>query len=450
MAAKGRRGLPTLSEQGNPRNDNPIRHEIHFPAPDNASRFEILRHHITTRNLFALLLDKPIVGLTYYQALTDLHDRLTLYMPREVNCAQLEIGYLITHKLHNVSNDPAAAAGLLAWSENVEIRWQDGWREAFVHCVGMYTDLRSLPEARDVGHMSWTMLERSHLELQGRVEACESRISAFSFDDIWLTSASHTSLPRRSFDHLRHFLRQYYEKAYKSWPPKAAHESNDRWLTRELVQRLQSDFGSLYDYLVDRDRCWDKSAEPKLREMMDAQSSDEDISLTTRFLFYDKKYKYPHIPHPYPKLPASTSDLLEGKQSKQSIFTSKAKTTEKRVLHAYAEASNSLLVGKDTATNDLVEAFVRFEKNDLISEVNPREARKGRWIMLYGILQVLATLSVDTPYLWFKDTAYFINPRFGGNPPWRMEAEMVLEEANPTQSHCWTVSKTWKPEVRTT
>ena len=278
MAAKGRRELPTLSEQGNTWNDNPIRHEIHFPAPDNASHSEIIRHHTTTRNLLALLLDKPLVGLTYYQALLDLHDRLNLYMPQEVNCAQLEIGYLITNKLHNVTNDPAAAAGLLAWSESVEIRWQDGWREAFVHCVGMYTDLRGLPEARDISNVSWKMLERSHLKLQGRIEVCESRLSSFNFDDIWLNPASHANLPRQSFDHLRCFLRQYYERVYKSWPPKATYGGNDRWLTRELVQRLQSDFGSLYDYFVDRDWCWDKSAEPKLREIMDAQNFDEDIA----------------------------------------------------------------------------------------------------------------------------------------------------------------------------
>ena len=74
---------------------------------------------------------------------------------------------------------------------------------------------------------------------------------------------------------------------------------------------------------------------------------------------------------------------------------------EKRVLLAYAEASNSHLVGKDTATNDLVEAFIRFEKSDLTLEVNPREARKGRWVLLYGILQALATMSVGryTTYL---------------------------------------------------
>ena len=438
--------MPTLSENCAPIEDSPIRHEIHFPAPDGASRIEVLRHHITTRNLFAFLLGKPLVGLTYYQALTDLHEHLMLYMPQEVDCARLIIRYLVNNHLHNVSNDPAAAAGLLAWSENVEVRWQEGWREAFVHCVGMSRDFQSLPELRDIGPASRTLLERSQLDLQSRIKACESRLSAFSFDDIWLTSASQSTLSRQSFDHLRLFLRKYFERAYKGWPPGAAYRSSNHWLTRELVQDLQHGFGCLYDYYVDRNRRWDKATELKIREKIDTKRPDEDMSLTKLFLYFDKKHKYPHIPYPYPHLPAFSADLFGGKAAKQSIFSTKAKTMEKRVLHAYAEASNSCVLAAEITSNGLVEAFIRFEKTDLVADANPREARQGRWILLYGILQVLATISVDTPGLWFKDTPYFLNAQFKGNPSWRLEADKVFEEANPTLSHCWTIPKTWYPK----
>lgn len=445
LITRGRRELPTLFENGIPISETPIRHEIHFPAPDNASRVEILRHHITTRNLFAFLLDKPLIGLTYYQSLSDLHERLILYMPEDVDCAGLAIRYLINNKLHNVSNDPAAAAGLLAWIEGNNVRWEAGWREAFVHCIGMYHDLRQLPEVRDISHTSRALLERSYLELQARIEACQSRLATFNFDDIWLSSASSSTLSRRSFDRLRYFLRQYHERVYKGWPPGAARGSSDHWLTRDIVRRLQRDFGSLYDYYVDRCRCWNKAAELEARERnYNAEDSDENCPLTKLFLRFDNRHKYPHIPYPYPLLPASATDLFEGKPLKQSMFSTKAKTLEKRTLHACAEASNSLLVGPETATNGLVEAFLRFEKTDLISEANPREVRQGRWVLLYGILQVLATMSVDTPGLWFKDVPYFLNPRLK-TPPWLVEADKVLEEANPTLSHCWTVSKTWKP-----
>ncbi|KAL8846392.1 MAG: hypothetical protein Q9221_008505 [Calogaya cf. arnoldii] len=434
LVATGRQKLPTLSETGHCSNDNPIRHEIHFPAPEEASRIEILRHHITTRNLFAFRLDRPLVGLTYYQALTDLNERLLLYMSQEIDCTRIIIRYMMSGNLHNVANDPGAAAGLLAWTENSGVQWVEGWREAFVHCVGMYDNLRGLPDIRDISHASRTLLERSHVELQARIEACEARLSAFDFDDIWLASAWSSTLPRCAFDRLRQFLRQYYEKTYRGWPP-GVRGSNDRWLTRKLVQRLQIDFGSLYEYYVDRYRGWNAK-----------YLHEEDKSLTDALSSYDKMFRCPHIPYPYPLLPASATELTLGKPMKQSLFTTKAKTMEKRTLHACLEASNSLHVGPETTSNGLVEAVLRFEKSDLVPEGNPREVRQGRRVLLYGILQVLATISVDTPGLWINDVPYFLNPRLEGSPSWTTKGGQALERANPTLSYCWTAPMSWKLE----
>ncbi|KAL8713847.1 MAG: hypothetical protein Q9220_001992 [cf. Caloplaca sp. 1 TL-2023] len=450
LMARGRQALPSLPEHGDKGTNSPIRHEIHFPAPDNATRTEMLRHHITTRNLFAFLLDKPLIGLTYYQALTDLHERIILYMPQETDCTQLTVRYLISNQLQNVSNDPAAAAGLLAWIKNTQVRWLEGWREAFVHCVGMYKELRGLPEHRDLGHGTRTLLERSHLELQVRIEACESRLSSFNFDNVWFTPNLLSPLACRSYDRFRQFLQQYYERIHKDWPPAADHGGSDNWLTRELVQRLQKDFGSLYDYYVDRSRHWDEVAGFAAHETNRESDPDQEYTLTQSLLNFDKKNKSAHLPLPYPLLPASATELFEQKPRKQSIFSSKSKTMEKRILHSCAEASNSLLIPADTASNGLVEAFLRFEKSDLVSEANPREVRQGRWVLLYGILQVLATVSVDTPGLWFKDVSYFLNPRLGSRVTGQAEADKGLEEANVMLSHCWTIPKTWKSEALAT
>ncbi|KAL8791990.1 MAG: hypothetical protein Q9195_005408 [Heterodermia aff. obscurata] len=436
LATRGCRQIPVLSGDCMPAGENAIRHEIHFPAPENASRSDIIRHHITTRNFFALLLSKSLVGLTYYQALTDLHERLNLYLPRDVNCSQMIIRHLVKNDLHNVSNDPVAAVGLLAWSENPEVRWEEGWREAFVHCVGMYNEIQGLPETRDIGVASRALLKRSHLELKARIEDCETRLLAFNFDDIWLTSVSPLALARRSFDRFRHFVRQYYERAYKGWPPRERDINDKNWLTRKLIQRLRSDFGCLYEYYVDRTRSWDKAAE----KSFDEKGSGEDFSLTKLFLFFDKKHKYPHMPYPYPLLPASEASLIEGKQPKSGLFSTKAKAMKKMIINASVKASNCGNLSAEIITNNFLEAFIRFERSDLISEMNPREIRKGHWILLYGILQVLSTLSVDTPHLWFKDVPYFVNPCFKDNPPWRYDTEKLSEEASQKLGCCWTVS----------
>ena len=427
----------------------PVRYQIHFPAPDGASRQDLLRYHLTTRNFFALLLSRPLVGLTFYQALIDLHQRLQLYLPGDPNCALIIIKCLMENNLHNVCNDPAAAAGLLAWSEDEEICWQEGWREGFVHCSGMYTQLRTMPEFRDVSHTSRALLERAHLERQVRIQEAEDRLSTFEFGDIWPENTQHLRTVRSSFDHMRRFLRDFYQKAYRTWPPKGPRENDDIWLTRTIVTRLQTDFDCLYDYFVDRDIVWTSLVLPNERGLglvcsksnPGAGASDDNF-LAGCFKRFDQKHKNTSIPHPYPLFPASLSSESAVKQQKPSLFSSKSRTMEKRIALVYAEATNipKLKKASDFGANGLLEAFIKFEQCDHPTEAEPRAARKARWMMLYGILQVLSKISVDTPDLYFAgDVAYFLNPKLKGTPPWSYGSTQgqVYEEAHSKLAHCW-------------
>lgn len=110
--------------------------------PAKGSKIDILRYHVTTRNVFAFLLHKSLVGFTFYQILVDLNERLEEILPPPVNCAAALQSYLVAIGLVNVSNEPRAAAGLLAWSEDV--RWNEGWREAYVPFVP-FSYLRANP-----------------------------------------------------------------------------------------------------------------------------------------------------------------------------------------------------------------------------------------------------------------------------------------------------------------
>lgn len=103
-------------------------YKIFMPPPAKNGKVDVLRHHITTRNFFAFLRRQPLVGFTFYQALVDLHERLEEYLPPTMDYAGAIKAYLVTIGLVNVCNEPRAAAGLLAWSEDV--RWNEGWREA--------------------------------------------------------------------------------------------------------------------------------------------------------------------------------------------------------------------------------------------------------------------------------------------------------------------------------
>ena len=73
------------------------------------------------------------------------------------------------------------------------------------------------------------------------------------------------------------------------------------------------------------------------------------------------------------------------------------------------------------------------------------EARLGRWVLLYGILQVLSTISVDTAGLKHKDKVrYYIGPPLEGCPPWRSpDAAPLMIEACQQRSYCWLAPQTW-------
>ncbi|KAH0536486.1 hypothetical protein FGG08_006639 [Glutinoglossum americanum] len=457
---KTKHPTPPLSETTSNEREYPILHEIYFPAPLNQSRTDTLRHHLTTRNFFSLLMHKSLVGLNFCQALLDLYERLEMYMPPDSDNAGLMIDYITAKSFDDVRNDPSSAIGLLIWSEGEGVRWQEGWREAFVNCAGMYNRLHTVHEYRQITPITRALLDRANLELQVRVQQAEARLANFDLTDMWPMASATPPPSRAAFDRFRKFLVKFYETVYWAWPPQGAGDRPDNsWLTRDLTVRLQRDFGALYDFLVDRDLVWDESEERSSRKWNivskrlnpNFRADSEDLPITDVFVAFDNRHRYPHIPHPFPLVPDSqpvthTKPQLFFGSSKKSK-TSEDRAKERLAALAYSEATNIYLLGSEFVSNDLVEAFTRFEKSDRPNETNPYDARKGRWILLYGILQVLATVSVDTPSLRWKDEVpYFLNPRLRGTPPWRTHSDPPVSEAAHNLSYCWTVPESWSPQ----
>ena len=454
-----------------------VLYELFFPAPLDASTVEILRHHLTTRNVFALLFGKSLVGLNLYQSLLDLHERLQMYMPADSDNASLIIDHIVSNGVDDVRNDPASAAGLLAWSEGATVRWTEGWREAFVHCTGTYSRLKHAPEFRDVSHFSRILLERANLEVQVRVQQVADKLADFDLIDMWPMQSVLSPTARDAFDRFRRFLTRHYEAVFWSWPPVPRFGTAELWLTRDVIRRLQIDLGALYDYLVDRDMAWDDSSampssssssspSPTPTPMPTPTQKDrrqrrivskglkpnyrpdgDGVPMTDILVAFDNRHGFPHIPYPYPLLPPSLPMQVPLKPARfgRKPRVNESRFTERRIALEYSEATNVFRLGPAFGANSLVESFSNFERSDLPGEVDPAQARKGRWILVYGVLQLLATVSVDTPGLRHKDKVqYHVNPRLRGTPPWRDKRDPPPEEASHEHSHCWTVPRTWK------
>ncbi|KAI0390843.1 hypothetical protein F5Y17DRAFT_468646 [Xylariaceae sp. FL0594] len=446
--------------------DGQISYEMYFATPSNLTKVEAHRHAITTRNVFALLYHASLVGLSLFQALADLLNRLDTYMEPDSDNVGMILNYLSARGIDDARNDPETAVSMLAWSETPEVRWEEGWREAFLHCAGMYSRLESCADFKHLTPITRALLERACLETQLRVQAAEERLAAFAFADIWpATGPASNSTAKAAADRLQQFFISYYARTFGAWPPTErgarTSEGEDMWLTRSVAQLLQKDFGSLYDYLVNRDIVWDESETRSSRKWMMVSESgsksfnadSEDLPLTDMLIEFDNRMRFPHIPHPYPLVPDSISPVSgtsgnsrdKSKKDKNAKPTPEDRTLDRRKQLAYTEATNIYILGSEFMQSDLIESFTKFEKADQIGAVDPFCARRGRWVLIYGILQILASVSVDSPNVRYKDgVSYHLSPRLKGTrtPPWK-GATTEAHEACHELSYCWITPRSW-------
>ncbi|KAF5022550.1 hypothetical protein F66182_5383 [Fusarium sp. NRRL 66182] len=430
-----------------------VLYEIHLPPPQNIKSLDQLRHQITTRNFFAVLCDASLVGLSLHEALSDLHVRLDSYMPpNNDNVSQL-VHYIFNRGLQDVRDSPSTAASLLAWADGPDVRWEAGWRECFTHCAGMYDGAQKYNDFQHITPVTRRLLQKASLEMQGRVQAAQMRLAGFNYQDVWML-ARESSPQREAADMLREMLLEHFEDIYGSWPPSPLVQSSSRsgwstgatesdtWLTRTLVMRLQKDFGALYDHLVDRDIVWDTTeAQPGRKLTMVSKTRNKafdadaaGVQMAEMLLAFDSKYGFPPIPHPYPLLPGLGKDKM--KETPSSL---------KRTLHrAHARTIDVDRLGNEFATNKLVEAFERFDK---AQEMDQAMARQSHWVLLYGIMQSLASLSVDDERVQYSDQVeYHLSPRLERTraPPWKREMGGCMGTGAHERSYCWAAEAKWE------
>jgi len=113
--------------------------ELYIPASMDASREETFDWHLTTRNLFAWMSDKPLVGSSLGQAFIDLLERMQLVRPSHIDHVEDCLAYADYMGYLDFAHSPDYALAMLRFADHFHLR--ELWIDAFVHCVGMNDSL---------------------------------------------------------------------------------------------------------------------------------------------------------------------------------------------------------------------------------------------------------------------------------------------------------------------
>ncbi|KZF24987.1 hypothetical protein L228DRAFT_59765 [Xylona heveae TC161] len=389
--------------------------ELHIPAPADASREESFLFHLGTRNFFAWLFGKPLVGSHLGTALVDLLDRMNMYRSETEDNMKDLTQYLDEEGYTDFRECPDHALSLLYFAEHYQLK--NLWTDAFVHCVGMSQRLWLSEEFEPISRVSKALINRSHLEMDVRMERAGRSLSSFLEDELSGTYLGLNSAALSHLERFRSFLHSFYVNRYGYWPPTKT-GSKGSSLSKSTYRSMYFEFRNLYAYLVDGNSGPSKPSSLK-------PFSGSGINLEHCVAVFSKKLKYASLPCSMPLLPDISFEApgFMDPFDLRGTFCKQTKANRRfAALAALSSATNSL--DMTVMECPLVRAYARFENDCTLKQeekVSCADGRKVRWLLIYAILQTL--ISVTRAPKEVKDTegvSYPLCCQTAGTPPWKI------------------------------
>lgn len=120
------------------------KYELYIPAPPGAvERGEAFLYHCATRNFFAWMFGKSLVGSHLGGALVGLLNSLNEFRSPGEDNVQAIMDYMDEEAYADLRNSPDHAQAVLFFAEHFQFR--DMWMDAFAHCTGMHETLVQSP-----------------------------------------------------------------------------------------------------------------------------------------------------------------------------------------------------------------------------------------------------------------------------------------------------------------
>ncbi|MCJ1477516.1 hypothetical protein MMC13_006188 [Lambiella insularis] len=390
------------------------KYELYIPAPPHLNREEALQYHLTTRNFFAWMFEKPVVGYKLGDALASLLDRMNEYRPDSEENQDDILAYIDSLSYSDFRDCPDHALAALNFAEAFEIG--DLWTDAFVHCSGMNDDLVSSTEFSSISKTTKALITRAHLEMDIRLERASKSLGTFLEDEI---PGSHVGLPFEAQKHLerfRSFLHSFYVQKTGYWPPTGTTRKRGTF-SNSTFRAMYFDFRSLYEYLVDPTF----SAHMALSDP--TAGGIYGVRATSSF---DRRHKYTTLPHPLPLVPEVSylSSLPKASSLSRLFSNNKQSKADRRMASLCALSAATNCSDVKVMENALVREYFRFERETALREeekISACDGRQIRWILIYSILQIL--ISVTRAPSEVRDTEgvdYPLCCQIAGTPPWNI------------------------------
>lgn len=447
-------------------------------------------HFVSVRNLFAFLLQRPLVATKSSPTVFSVHLSIANQL-RSLGFTNVDgstYGEVVSTSLAYYIAELGLADVVSSREKTLEgivlgerLRSVELYNEAFTHAVGKYEAIR------DISSPIWDMisentrnrLERAFMDLEQRQHSVQLRLGDFEFSSLFAGSAASTSSRaskvvrykawKSSFAAMRKHILSYYKDLHGDWPPKAKSKKNNftqPGLNRLVLMSLYGDFCTLYGLLVD----WESITTRSMDSEDVLPQDDENITasaLRQILSEYDRSSPpvQPPVPFDLPKLP--TLATLDPRHKEYSLKVQQQAENRKLQLHE----TILILTKSHNLESDLktpfLEAFRAFEEKEAKGKTvqDLIDQRFGYWIFTYVVLQALPMLVIDAPNLRYtQGVEYFLCQPPKGGLPW-MEDAISMQmawygvaggsavvalpsdivhhgvEGIYRRSHCWTVAE---------
>ncbi|KAK7923992.1 hypothetical protein PG985_006046 [Apiospora marii] len=392
------------------------RTELYIPAPPGLDKSQAYRFHLATRNFFAFLFRRSLVGEHLGSALITLAETMHLFRNPDVDNLSDLMSYMDEEGYLYLKSQPSHALAILHLAEVLQIR--DLYINAFAHCCGMSDQLFLGPEYQLVSSVTRRLIRRAKVEMELRLGQMGSMLKTFLQDEL---SEAHLGLNPGARAHLERFrtlLQGVYATKFGYYPPPSI-DPRTTVFELDVFRVMSRDFKALYRYLVNED--------------LDSTQgvpivSQGGICTLQSVQAFDTRYRFTTLSKPFPLLPQLQPTTISKRTSWFGIYTKPGATQKANTHVALLKATNQ---GKmSLLENDLVRAYRKFEedsiynplKADRLENLSPVDARKVRWILVYTVHQCLRQVMQPPPEIKdAADTPYHLCISTTNIPPWKDE-----------------------------